>query len=557
MRRDPQLAKIEASRKKTTRDIRKANKTTQKRGAKEAPSDPLADSVDAAFDAQRALRENEIRSQMENDAKRGAPKQTVSVPGKNEKVRRADMQTVKRVNYVSDVNTLSGDHAKTRKHLESIRAVKGTDMKDGKRNPHAMLLSGDTADRFEMLRDKFDKDPAHAGMRMPVTSVGFGTRGLHEEKWGLGYLGHMLGTTLDLFAYENPNLKANDVEGMRINKYMLERFGRDENGNKGRATLDYLGDDRIEAMGKRTAAGIASADDDDLEKKIRGQYREMSATSERFKGENSLGKDKMKNLREARALYFALEKKREEAASIARALEKAPNDASLKTKLESLQATNDAQDSVIKAYMDAAFKPWKDELQADIEKTQNDGSKDEAYRKNEIDVLQRTRQHFEDPARVFGREGKNGNAKLESSGVPIMQYLEKGFIRDDGTDYTALRKQGKSGEVFNEDVFATLMRHGFASGSYFGDTMHFDFVESQSNLVPGGRNRINMKADRASPENELPDVVNVPSIPTRTTAPPKGSVFDKPSPIPALQTPRPLIEVLHPLAPPPTLLDEE
>lgn len=384
LRKDPQIAKIEANRKKTTRDIRKANKTTQQRGAKELPSDPLADSVDAAFDAQRVLRENAIRTQMENDAKRGAPKQTVSVPGKNEKVRRADMQTVKRVNYVSDVNTLSGDHAKTRKHLESIRAVKGTDMKDGKKNPHAMLLSGDTADRFEMARDKFDKDPAHAGFRMPVTSVGFGTRGLHEEKQGLGYLGHMLGTTMDLFAYENPNLKADDVEGMRINKYMLERFGRDENGKRGRATLDYFGDDRIEAMGKRTAAGATSADDDQLEAKIRGQYREMSATSERFKGENSLGKDKMDNLRDARTRYFSLQTKRDEAAALARDLAKSPDDESLKTKLADLQAANEVAERSIKADMDEAFRPWKDELQTDIEKTRNDTSKDEAYRTNPL-----------------------------------------------------------------------------------------------------------------------------------------------------------------------------
>lgn len=394
---------------------------------------------------------------------------------------------------------------------------------------------------------------------MPVTSVGFGTRGLHEEKWGLGYLGHMLGTTLDLFAYENPNLKADDVEGMRINKYMLERFGRDENGNKGRATLDYFGDDRIEAMGKRTAAGIASADDDDLEKKIRGQYREMSATSQRFKGENSLGKDNMENLREARTRYFALQKKRDEAAVLARDLAKTPDDENLKTKLADLESANQANESWIRAQMDEAFQPWKDELQIDIEKTQNDTSKDEAYRAKELAVLQRTRNNFTDPERVFGKQA-DGKAKLESSGVPIMQYLEKGFIRDDGTNYEALKKQGK-GEVFNEDVFATLMRHGFASGSSFGDTMHFDFVESQSNLVPGGRNRFNMKSDRASPENELPDVVNVPSTPSskgkKSPTLPVGSVFERSPPLAPVKPPTPIIEVPHPLAPPRTLLDEE
>lgn len=90
------------------------------------------------------------------------------------------------------------------------------------------------------------------------------------------------------------------------------------------------------------------------------------------------------------------------------------------------------------------------------------------------------------------------------------------------------------------------------------DTMHFDFVESQSNLVPGGRSRINMNKERASPEHDLPDVVNVPSTPTPKPAkPPKGSVFDKPAPLAPMKQPTPIIQEPHPLAPPRTILDEE
>lgn len=96
------------------------------------------------------------------------------------------------------------------------------------------------------------------------------------------------------------------------------------------------------------------------------------------------------------------------------------------------------------------------------------------------------------------------------------------------------------------------MKHGFQSGSYFGDTMHFDFVESQTNLVTGGRNRINMSKDRASPENTLPDVVNVPSTPA--VAPTMTN------PYPSLQLPPRVPSIMdespHPLAWPKTMLDD-
>jgi hypothetical protein len=67
---------------------------------------------------------------------------------------------------------------------------------------------------------------------------------------------------------------------------------------------------------------------------------------------------------------------------------------------------------------------------------------------------------------------------------------------------TADTKGGRKG-VFNVEVVATLARYGFAPGSTFGDTMHFDFIEGYSKTVPGGRSRANMKRDRLGPRGTI------------------------------------------------------
>lgn len=530
--KDGRIKKIDASREQAVANVRAANKTTKKKGAKELPEDPVADAVESAWDIERAAIEFQIRTELENSATKSAPKHTVSDPEKGtRKVRRADMQTLKRANYVADVNSLSGDPEKTRKHLESFRAVKGTDMRKrgGKleKDPGAMMLSGDTADRFEAARGAFEGNPKHKGFTMPTTSVGYGTRGLHEEERGLGYLGHMLGTTFDLHAVENPNLDGPGNEGPRLNSYMLRKFGRDRTTNKlGRTMTDGITDAEIQAMGYRTANKTGTpkevSDDGKLETKVREQYREMSATSQRFKGDNSLGKEGMDQLRAKRIQYLALVESRKKEAALATKLGASPDDADLKQQLKALQDANSISDDEIRNVMKDQFGPWQQELQDDMEKTRNDTTHDDAYNAKELATLQATHDNFSNPERVFGRDDpkkKGLQPKDEVTNVPIMQYLEKGFIRDDGTDY----ENAKKGAVFNEDVFATLVRYGFGPGSSFGDTMHFDFLESQANLVPGGRNTINMKANRASADKDLPDA----------TPPPR------------------LMERPHPLAPPP------
>ncbi len=576
--KDSELAKIERERKKEIAAIRKTDGTTARKGAKDEPPDKMADAATARFERMRADREAAIRAQVENNARKRAASQTVSVPEQGS-VRRADMQTLKRINYVSDVNTLSKDPEKTRKHLESIRAVKGTDMRPKKgggfeKNPDAMLLSGDTADRFEMAGDEFAT--AHEGFSIPKTSVGFGTRGLHETRQGLGYLGHMLGTTFDLFAAENPNLKGPDGEVAGVNDVMLKTLGRDQDPTKmARTRMDYIPDEKIMAMGKRTAANANTAEDASMEKQVREQYREMSTTSTNVK--NALDPEEKQQLREAQTEYFELEESRKREADLAAKLAKTPDDAALIDQLNDLRQANQTDDAAIRRVLDKSFGGFQTEIASDMaaasERHKTDTKHDAKWKQQELDVLQKAHDNFVDPAHVFGsyhKDKKTGSLVAndhEASNVSLMQYLDHGFVRDDGTDYAALKKAGKQGAVFNEDVVADLMRHGFQSGSYFGDTMHFDFVESQTNLVPGGRNPANMNRNRASPENELPDVVNVPTTPVPSPRPfPAGSVFNNaPQPVPPfasmppsmLQAPGPttMDEPPNPLAPPKSMLE--
>ncbi len=422
-----------------------------------------------------------------------------------------------------------------------------------------MMLSGDTADRFDRARDTFAG--AHSGFSIPTTSVGFGTRGLHETRQGLGYLGHMLGTTFDLFATENPNLKGPEGEIAGVNDYMLKTLARSADPTAtARTRMDYIPDAQIMAMGQRTAAKANNKDDTDMETQIREQYRETSRTSKNVK--NAVDRDEKQLLHETQSKYFQLQEDRKREAELAAKLKKSPDDEALAADLETLRQGNARTDVEIGDVLRGTFGGQQAMIQDDIaaapERQKLDTKHDEKWKQQELAVMHAAHDKLVDPARVFGsyHKDKKSGALIandrEAENVSLLQYLDRGFVRDDGTDYAAMKKEGKQGAVFNEDVVSGLMKHGFQSGSYFGDTMHFDFVESQSDLVPGGRNRINMSKDRASPENALPDVVNVPSTPA--VAPTMTN------PYPSLQLPPRAPSIMEespdPLAWPQTMLDD-
>jgi len=328
-------------------------------------------------------------------------------------------------------------------------------------------------------------------------------------------------------------------------------------------------DDKIMAMGKRTAANANTAEDSAMETQIRAQYREMSQTSKNV--QHAVDADGKEQLPHEQAEFFKLQESRKREAELEKKLAKTPDDEGLAKELEQLRGDNQTEDARIRNVLRGTFGGVQAELEADItaatERHKTDDKHDAKWKQQELDVLKPAHDNFEDPARVFGTYHKDKKTQAlvaddqKVSQVSLMQYLNHGFVRDDGTDYASLKAKGKQGAVFNEDVVATLMRHGFQSGSYFGDTMHFDFVESQTNLVPGGRNRINMSKDRASPENELPDVVNVPTTAVPANALPSDSVFKKSHPLsfPRAQPPKgstTMDEAPNPLQLPKGIMDQ-
>ena len=66
------------------------------------------------------------------------------------------------------------------------------------------------------------------------------------------------------------------------------------------------------------------------------------------------------------------------------------------------------------------------------------------------------------------------------------------------------------------DTFEILARHGFAPGSNFGDTMHFDDIRGYSDAVKGGRHGDNINKLKFSPEGEF-----IPPPKTPKTKPPQ------------------------------------
>ena len=138
-----------------------------------------------------------------------------------------------------------------------------------------------------------------------------------------------------------------------------------------------------------------------------------------------------------------------------------------------------------------------------------------AYAAADAKAVQALINKLADPNKIFGTGVKHADGhwgtQVAVTEVSVMQYLERGFIRNDAMPArTGKEKDGKQ-QVFNADVATTLARFGWSPGATFGDTMHFDFIEGYSLAVPGGRSRENVKETRFSPEGDLPSPVPKPA----------------------------------------------
>jgi hypothetical protein len=423
-------------------------------------------------------------------------------------------QTQERTTFMSWAIDVTGSAEAAKRYFRSIREVAG--------HP-GMWLSGSAAARFEAALKDFETK--HPGYTFPDTDVAQAFRGRYSEPERVGMLGHPLGVAFDFFAYDNPNLDGEKGEHAGLNAFMLKKFGADPADPKhpGRATMS-LGrgaESKIEQAGKNTMLGKTTPADDAIVDQVRQQFDEMVATSERFKASMA---GHMQELRDARDLYFeqrALEDK----------LKHIPKNDQAATK----QRLDEARLKV-KALIESAFQPWTkvltDQIAADQAQQaasaaqeaelkslasqaeladfakkyglsqpapRSTAAKQKAaltkeiaaklkYNAREIVAVQALIHKLADPEKIFGgvkQADGHWAAKRQSSGAPVMQYLEHGFIRNDDMPNRAAK--GARKQVFNAEVAATLARYGWSPGATYGDTMHFDFIEGYAEAVPGGR----------------------------------------------------------------------
>jgi hypothetical protein len=146
----------------------------------------------------------------------------------------------------------------------------------------------------------------------------------------------------------------------------------------------------------------------------------------------------------------------------------------------------------------------RQKLASALQKQKSADRKALTYHSDELGVLVYAIERLQQPELVFGKGRKKSEGVYETeskvSEVPLMQYLERGHIRDDAMP--AVAGQRRKG-VFNAEVVTTLARYGFSPGSTFGDTMHFDFIEGYNRVVPGGRSQTNMRKDRFGPRGTV------------------------------------------------------
>lgn len=333
----------------------------------------------AAVDAARAAHDGSVAI--------AKPKQTVAQPTAKTGTR-MEGKALARTNFMSWAVDVLGSAAAVKTHFSSIRQVKG--------HPD-MWLAGAAATRFEAAQ--LDFESRNPGYTFVDTSVADELRGMHQQRWGIGMLGHALAEAFDFKAIDNPNIRIDD--NGHSHEYMIAKFGGvGMKRGSGRARTK-VAEGEVESVGASTAAGKTGPATAALVDKVNQQFDEMVQTSERLKASMA---PHMAELQKARNLYFNQASLRTELASAkaavanpAKAIRDALKDqtfatpedrkaaeAEVKKKLQDAVDTKTAalaqsQNDVAQT-LTAVFSAWTASIQADIDKEQGLLDGDQASR---------------------------------------------------------------------------------------------------------------------------------------------------------------------------------
>jgi hypothetical protein len=153
-------------------------------------------------------------------------------------------------------------------------------------------------------------------------------------------------------------------------------------------------------------------------------------------------------------------------------------------------------------------RAYKVQLARELAAKRAEAAQRAAYAAREQRAVEAFVKRLDDRSRIFGAGVKQRDGgwapRREVAALPVMQYLELGFARNDPMPAVPLLGVTRTNlkAVFNTEVVVTLARFGWSPGATFGDTMHFDFIEGYTATVPGGRSGANMKRTRFSPEGD-------------------------------------------------------
>lgn len=284
-------AEIRAAQKQLIRDTKlRLAQANQPSGGNDVARDPIYAAEFQRLELERDHRKQahlkQIAQTQDSAVPMEQPKQSVARP-ETSTVKRLEGKSLARTNFMSWAVHVCGTADAAKAHFMSIKQVKG--------HP-GMFLAGDARARFEAALADFD---AHnPGYTIVGTTVAHAQRGRHQERWGVGMLGHALGESFDLRAYDNPNIKIDDKHSYA---YLIAKFGGD--GGKrgsGRATMS-ISESAIERTGQETVEGKRSTEGAALIDEVQRQFAEMSLTSERLI--RSL-ENEMPRLQAARDMYF-------------------------------------------------------------------------------------------------------------------------------------------------------------------------------------------------------------------------------------------------------------
>ena len=392
----PGLAKIDAEtnahEKRLAKDTKQHLIEEHKRATdRDVASDPTYLAERNEFEHERAQEKEEYlrQSRKMHDAsvKIVEPSQSVARP-ESPTVKRPEGKALARTNFMSWAVDIFGGAEAVKAHFLGIKPVKG--------HPNMWLATAARA-RFEAAEADFEA--RHPGYTLVDTSVANDLRGMHQQRWGIGMLGHAIGDSFDLKAIDNPNIKIDDFG--HNHAYMISKFGgeQDKRGT-GRAKMS-IPEPAIEKLGQDTVSGKSTPEGAALIERVRQQFAEMSTTSEHLKRSMAAA---MPELQEARDRYFDQAGLRVELAKAKADLAHADavankqlagqkfNDADAKKgaiaeiKLTLVQAAGDKAAALLESEkavartLNTAFAAWTTSIQADIDADQGLLDQDQSSR---------------------------------------------------------------------------------------------------------------------------------------------------------------------------------